>query len=319
MSEETARKNSIPDEKRCCYCTSMIHRSASVCPQCGRDQRWYLNYFRIDHIGLIIALAMIVIAYWQLQEVRQERIAANQALEKAHQAEKAASSVADNLGLVRKTVEEQQKAIGIIAERAKQAFSEIQNAQQLSSKAKSEVETARALINKAEIAVDQLRSTVDFNLILIKARNDDREAFDQLVRLAEKKGPFQVISSNAAVQIAFEVNPMVTVRIDPQMPWKEYSLDPKKDSLKKLLAAYPSIYPIFKPSYISEIWSQDRFTKQSRLDFLYEIIKSDKSLHALDRACVLMNQEAKINKNIFGAELYLQWWQANKSKYTENK
>jgi hypothetical protein len=34
---------------------------------------------------------------------------------------------------------------------------------------------------------------------------------------------------------------------------------------------------------------------------------------------MLMNQEAKINKNILGAREYLQWWQANRSKYGDAK
>ena len=70
-------------ERHCRYCTDSIPREAKVCSKCGRDQRWYLNYFRIDHVGLIIALLMIAIAYQQLQEVRRERVAATQALSRA--------------------------------------------------------------------------------------------------------------------------------------------------------------------------------------------------------------------------------------------
>jgi DNA-binding transcriptional regulator PaaX len=57
-------------------------------------------------MGLIIALIMIVIAYQQLQEVRQECVASRQALDRAYQAEKAAISVAENLGEVKAKVEE---------------------------------------------------------------------------------------------------------------------------------------------------------------------------------------------------------------------
>jgi hypothetical protein len=135
----------------------------------------------------------------------------------------------------------------------------------------------------------------------------------------EEKGAFQTTAFDWVVQIAFEINPLVTLRIAPPMPWGDYFLDPKRDDMETLLKIYPSIHQVFKPSYISEVWSQDRFPKQKRLDFLYDIIKSDKSLHALDTACMLMNQEAKINKNILGAREYLQWWQANRSKYGDAK
>jgi hypothetical protein len=116
-----------------------------------------------------------------------------------------------------------------------------------------------------------------------------------------------------------EVNPLFSVRIDPEVPWGNYALDPKLDEMEKLLKIYPSIPSVLRPNYISQIWSQERFPKQRRMDFLYEVIKSDRSLRALDRACTLMNKEAKINKNILGAKEYLQWWQDSRAKYDEGK
>jgi ribosomal protein L40E len=98
---EMIQKSRTPQEKCCRYCLSTIPQSASVCRECGRHQRWYLNYFRIDHIGLVIALAMMLIAYQQLYEAKQERIAAKDALKKAQQAEDVATTLTKHLGDVR--------------------------------------------------------------------------------------------------------------------------------------------------------------------------------------------------------------------------
>jgi ribosomal protein L40E len=312
---EMIQKSRTPQEKCCRYCLSTIPQSASVCRECGRHQRWYLNYFRIDHIGLVIALAMMLIAYQQLYEAKQERIAAKDALKKAQQAEDVATTLTKHLGDVRTQVEDQQKSIGRIAEQAKQAYSEIRTAQDLSVQAKNQLQSAQGLVRKAETSVEQLRATVDFNLLLAKAKEDDREAFHRLERMTKEKGPFQETALNAVVQIAFEVNPSVTVRIDPPVHWESFSLDPKSAKMEDLLKIYPSLHPIFKPSFISQIWAQDRFPKEQRMEFLYEVIKSDRSLHALDRACMLMNKEAQINKNILGAREYMKWWEDNRSKY----
>jgi hypothetical protein len=318
-SEELTSKRPLPDERHCRYCSSIIPHSATVCSECGRDQRWYLNYFRIDHVSLIIALVMMTIAYQQLQEVRRERVAASQALDRASKAEEKAAKVTENLGAVQGRVERQEENIVLLAERAKQSFAEIQTAQQLSLEAKSRLEEAKGLVNKAETSVDQLQDTVDFNLLLTKARNDDREAFDRIVKLTEEMGPFQKTAFDVAVQIAIEVNPLVSVRVDPEVPWGNYAVDPKIEQMDNLLKIYPSLHPIVRPNFISQIWSQERFSKQKRMDFLYEIIKSDRSLRALDRACTLMNKEAKINKNILGAKEYLEWWQTNRPKYDDAK
>lgn len=319
ISEKKPSKDPNPKEKQCRYCSSNIDCSASVCRECSRDQRWYLNYFRIDHIGLVIALIMIVIASQQLKEVRQQRIAAGQAFDRAQQAENAAIRVAENLGRVQATVENQQKSIDVIAERAKQAFAEIQAAQKLSLQTKSQVEKAEGLLRKAEASANQIQTTVDFNLLLTKARNDDRQAFDQILKIAEEKGPFWKTAYDVALQIAMEVNPFVSVRVDPEVPWETYAADLNLDQMENLLKIYPSLPSFFRPSFIGQIWLQERFSKQKRMDFLYEVIKSDTSLRALHRACVVMNIEAKINKNILLAKQYLQWYQANRSKYDGSK
>jgi hypothetical protein len=262
---------------------------------------------------------MMAIAYQQLQEVRRERVAASQALDRAYKAEEKATKVTENLGDVQARVERQEETIGVLAERAKQSFAEIYAAQQLSLQAKSQLEEAKGLVRKAETSVDQLQNTVDFNLLLTKARNDDREAFDRIVKLAEETGPFQKSAFDLAVQIAIEVNPLVSVRIDPEVPWGNYAVDPKVDQMENLLKIYPSIHSVLRPNFISQIWSQERFPKQKRMDFLYEIIKSDGSLRALDRGCTLMNKEAKINKNILAAKEYLEWWQTNRPSFDEGK
>jgi len=319
IPEELGGKNPISGERHCRYCKHIIYRTATVCPDCARDQRWYLNYFRIDHVGLIIALVMILIAYQQLMEVRQERLAASQALKRADEVEKKATKLTENLGEVQARVKRHEESISLIAERAKQSFAEIEAAQQLSLQAKSQVEEVKGLVKKAETSVDQLRNTVDFSLLLTKVRNDDRQAFDQIMKLAEEKGPFWKTFYDVAVQIAMEVDPFVSARIDPEVPWKRYAADPKLDQMEKLLKIYSSIPSVFKPDFISQIWSQERFPKQRRMDFLYEVIKSDRSLRALHRACALMNEEAKINKNILLAKQYLHWWEANRARYDEGK
>jgi hypothetical protein len=78
IPKELTANSPISEERSCRYCKSIKNPEATVCPECGRDQRWYRNYFRIDHVGLLIALVMIVIAYLQLEEGRRERVAASQ-------------------------------------------------------------------------------------------------------------------------------------------------------------------------------------------------------------------------------------------------
>jgi hypothetical protein len=82
-----------------------------------------------------------------------------------------------------------------------------------------------------------------------------------------------------------------------------------------LHSSYEIVHPIHKPDFLHKFWEQDRFSKWQRLQFIYEVIRDDNSLRALHAACVIMNLEAKISKNILGDKQYLEWWERNKEHY----
>jgi hypothetical protein len=171
------------------------------------------------------------------------------------------------------------------------------------------------LVAEAREALSDLRSNANFNLLLTKANNDDRAAFDEIVDISRKPGSFQSLAVSAINRIVMDIDPMVSVRIDPNVPWDKYHIDLSKSSLQELLALYTSIPSLYRPRYLSDLWKQERFARGALLQMLYNVIQHESSLRALHRACVLMNQEAKINKNILGAHLYLLWWEQNKLRY----
>ena len=99
------------DEKKCLYCSTLMPATASVCYQCKQNQVWWKNHLRIDYFGQVIALIMMLIAYQQLQEARNERIAAKDAMEKARKAEEVATSIGKNINNVQGEVNDQRSSI----------------------------------------------------------------------------------------------------------------------------------------------------------------------------------------------------------------
>ncbi|NIV10834.1 MAG: hypothetical protein GWN62_05955, partial [Aliifodinibius sp.] len=83
--------------KVCRYCAKQIPVQAFVCHNCGWHQNRFWQHFRFEHFGLIIALAMMGLAYLQFREARKERIAATDALQLARQAEAAALNTAADI------------------------------------------------------------------------------------------------------------------------------------------------------------------------------------------------------------------------------
>ena len=76
-----------PASRTCRYCCGEIPPAAKVCRHCSRHQHPFWQHFRVDQIGILVSVIMIIIVFGQLREARSERIAAAEALERAQAAE----------------------------------------------------------------------------------------------------------------------------------------------------------------------------------------------------------------------------------------
>ncbi len=79
--------------KNCRYCKNEILDEAIVCHYCNRNQNIFLRYFRVEWIGVAISIAMMTIAFQQLNVARTERQEVAQALDQAQTALKTAENV----------------------------------------------------------------------------------------------------------------------------------------------------------------------------------------------------------------------------------
>jgi hypothetical protein len=258
---------------------------------------------------------MMVLAYLQFVEARKERVAAGQALKQAQAALLEVETTSFELKNIKNVVLGHKKSIETILVAARKDKNEIAEVRNEAEKVKSKVDELNSITERAEESIAAIRVTAETSFLITKAKNDDRVAFDKILRLSRNEGPYKELLNNAITQIVFEINPLYDVRIDPKVPWKRYNTNPATAAISELESIYWSLPPIYKPSFLSEIWSQERFDTGTKLKFFYNVIKKEKSLRALHRACILMNKEAQINKNILGANEYLLWYETNKMKY----
>jgi len=162
-------------------------------------------------------------------------------------------------------------------------------------------------------AADAGREQLEMLLLAQRAGNDDRHAFDNLLKIADTDGhPFREVAQetiNAAVSnIAF------SIRLGATVPWKP-GIDPKTLPMVRFRHAYVEVPRMLRPDVLSALWSSEMPSKRQKLKFLAQIMRSDDSLRAVDRACRLMNQEAKLDQNFLGVSNYLRWWKENRSRY----
>jgi hypothetical protein len=121
-----------------------------------------------------------------------------------------------------------------------------------------------------------------------------------------------LVSDRIAAQ--FDEPRIKNIRVDPTIPWKP-EVNPKELGAKEFQNIYRNLAPFYRPAVLSALWESERTTKKEKLDFLAAVIRGDDTLRAVERACRLMDQEAKLNKNVLGATEYVEWWERNREHY----
>lgn len=292
MTEENANHSqhlkseqapSHDEKKRCRYCTTLMPAAASVCYHCKQNQAWWKNHFRIDHVGLVIALLMMFIAYLQLLEARKERIAATKAMEKAAQAEQTATSVAKDMNNMKSEADKKLKGID-------------------------------DTLQKASRTVSELKLISEFATTVLDAQNDNRKAFDRLSKWSgDSSNPFSSRARDAWMTIyrSHSLPYYVSSKIGL---WKA-EFDQSKLTINDFRKIYHESIKTadLKPSFIEYIWNRNDISKRDKMQFLIEIIESDESLRAVEYAGRIFTQGAGLNASPLQVDLMLKWWQENKN------
>ncbi len=222
---------------------------------------------------------MIVISYQQLQEARQERVAARQALDRAHQAETAATGVAKNLKEVQAEADEKLKQLDTAVKTGSHAIARLQ----------------------------------EFHSTLLAAQSDDRKAFDQLGKWAQD--PASPLS-NAALQAwtaIIESHESLLWSGSLEVPWKE-GVDPAKLSLVELKADFPAHPSQVRIALLAYISKRNDIPKKERMSFLIEVIRHDASLRVVEHAARYFRAESRDKIKSLYIAGHLKWWDQHKDE-----
>lgn len=233
-----------------------------------------------------------------------------------------ATQDASEVARIRTEVERQRDAIALIARDANTARAEMSDIAALSKAAKAQADELVAsgkvvqhLAEEAAESVKQISTTSDFAFLLARASADDRNAFDELLALAEQPShPFRELAQAALVRIAGDFMTLPTLK--PHIDWSKVGVDPNTVDFEELVAIFASRPTFDQPLILDGIADLDRLPKPERLTFFRDVIKSTKSLIVLHAACFAMNKEAKIDKNIIAYRDYLVWWVEHIRDYT---
>ena len=268
--------------------------------------------FNRKHISILVVLALtgiILIIGNRITEIDLLRGKIKASLEEAASDMQEIKNIKEEISITKDSIFYLIKDIDI-------AKKQLDKLDSLYTEARNKLESISNSQQEAEEKLKRLDSLNSFLITLTKALNDDRNAFDELLKIAnDKNSPFYEIANKAIQRIALEVNPLYSIRVDPDIPWEKIKVDPKNMNFETFISIYQSAHPAYRPKLLSALWTNEKITKYQKLQFLSKVIQSDSSLKAVDSACRLMNKEAGLNKNILGKELYLEWWNKNKDNF----
>jgi uncharacterized membrane-anchored protein YhcB (DUF1043 family) len=225
---------------------------------------------------------------------------------------------ANEVEKIRKEVESHRDAIALVLRDTNTARKDLDELASLSKKSKEKADQVENVLSEAKTSLDDIKSVSDFALLITKASNDDRSSFDALRKIAGIEG-HRFIEITQPVLMQIITDPQVTGIFSFNINWKrDYNLEPDKASFSDFANVFNKVTSIHQPAVLKTMWKQARFPKNNKLDVLYQVITSTKSIRCLHLACKLMDEEAKLGMNIIVYEQYAKWWEENKESYSKN-
>lgn len=180
-------------------------------------------------------------------------------------------------------------------------------------------------------AIEQVQNQIDPIAHLysyIPMANYNIKYFDELIKISEhKEFAFPYLKEMASESVK-----QVKITLDAR--YREADFDTTNSSFPyfDLLGSKPTDWNLddFKKNFplltssrkgksLDFLWKQrEKFSNYNRLQFLYEVIKTDTDVYAIYVACALMNEEAKIDKDfLYERDAYLKWWESSKDRFLE--
>ena len=166
--------------------------------------------------------------------------------------------------------------------------------------------------------LESINSAINIMSLIVRADNDDRKAFDELLAQASnEKSPYSDVCSEVVIAISTSSNLKFGV-LTSNLNWKSvFNIDaPDKlsiENIKQIMIRTPRAD--FRSILLQYVWEQNRFSKYDKLDFSAWMINIDPSINNLRNAVEAMDMDSNIREILIRYKDYLSWWDQNKEKY----
>jgi hypothetical protein len=171
---------------------------------------------------------------------------------------------------------------------------------------------------EAKGTLNELREQSKFHSILLRAQNDDRKAYDELIEFTKSENTdFAMIAKSVEASIKekyvntarhiFSPNPL------------NGSIDPDSCKKQDLIPLLNITSRNLKYSFIQRVWNRTDLRPAEKLEFLLDIVMNTDSLMSLYNAEYILSKHTGIKQGPFESKVYLDWWGKNKDNDFDKK
>ena len=178
--------------------------------------------------------------------------------------------------------------------------------------AKNNLSRLDSSIANANLAVRDLQLFTELNSTILSAKNDSRQAYQQLQIWGEDRSfRLQKEAAQAAKTIMNQHNLNVIIT-GFGITWNE-DVDPQVLSIDELWAAFSNTDPYKRIGILEFVWEERTdIPLLDRLQFLIDVLRSDDSLLVTEYAGRYFNEGTNDGFTPIDSDSHLKWWEENK-------
>jgi hypothetical protein len=173
-------------------------------------------------------------------------------------------------------------------------------------------------LSEAKEDLRSLDSYSKYYAVVIAAQGEDRIAYDELGKLAvDNSFPFRVNAQQIHQKI-MDDHSQGMYHSHFTINWKE-GVDPNKFTLEQLKQEFLSANqdPYRRRALLEYIWKRNDIPKILRLDFMVDVMKTDKHLMVCEYAGRYFTQGVELKIKPLALDYLIKWWVDNRSKFEE--
>jgi hypothetical protein len=169
-------------------------------------------------------------------------------------------------------------------------------------------------VREAQTNTAELKRLADYYLLVVQAQGGNKSAFWKLDSIAhDGTNPMWPIASQIANQITLQI--LLQARdienglLALPNPSEGNVKSAETATFEEYVAAFSGPFNVLQRyQLLRQFYSQTRFPLRDRLAFLINVLQTYEELLIVNKACLLIDTEAHIDRNFMGTQEYLDWY-----------